>query len=348
MGNIAVWQFIGLALTLLLGFSARWLVQFTISFLKYLLRHSNSPWRDRILEAGRKPLGLAITSIIWLLCIHLLQFEGLPLRLMILFCKLLLTISLIWIASALCDLFKTFLSNFPLANGQPLDPQISQLISRCLKIFVLVTGILLGAQNLGIEVFSVLAGLGIGGLALALAAKDTLANLFGSIMIMIDRPFRLGHSIRIHNLEGVVEDIGFRSTRIRSPENALISIANSELALATITNLSLRPSRRIVTTLGLTYNTKPEQLRQFIQEIHALLKQSPLTQDEKNTVTFKHFAASSLDLELIFFIHTDDNQVELEERQKIYLGILELAEKLQLSFAFPTQTLHIESTAPKT
>src|SRR5690606_2130508 len=142
-------------------------------------------------------------------------------------------------------------------------------------IFVVVVGALVGAQNLGIEVFSVLAGLGIGGLAVALAARDSLANFFGSIMIMVDRPFRVGHWIISKGEEGIVEDIGFRSTKIRTFYNSVVSIPNSELAIAPVDNMGLRRFRRVRTTIGVTYDTPPEKIEAFLEGIKNIIKANP-------------------------------------------------------------------------
>src|SRR5208282_6321776 len=116
---------------------------------------------------------------------------------------------------------------------------------------------------LGFPAYSVLAGLGVGGLAVALAARDSLANLLGSMLIMFEKPFRVGHLIRVSGSEGTVEDVGFRSTRIRTADNSLISIPNNSVVNATVENLSLRPMRRQRFFVGLTYAAAPEQLEQF-------------------------------------------------------------------------------------
>jgi MscS family membrane protein len=339
LGGIAIWQIIGLILPMLLGLTARHIVRSSAGLIKWVYRNNPSPWHDRILTTTIKPLGLALTSGIWLVSIHLLGFDGLMLKWMTFLLKLLLTFSIIWISSSLCDLLKNHLLEYSRRNEHFMDEQIAILIARSLKIFSVVILALLGAQNMGIEVFSVLAGLGIGGLALALAAKDTLANLFGSIMIMIDRPFRVGHLISVAGKEGVVEDIGFRSTRIRTPYHSVISIPNSELAIAAADNLSMRRIRRSISTLSFSHDTRPDLLKTFITAIEGLLEKNPVVDADKSLVCLHNFSPNSLDIQLTLFLKTENPKVEAEQRQSLFLEILTLAHTLNLTFSSTTPNL---------
>ena len=133
-------------------------------------------------------------------------------------------------------------------------------------------GILIVLQNMGVNVFSLLAGLGLGGLAFALAAKDTAANLFGSIMILTDRPFKIGDWVKMDGVEGTVEEIGFRSTRVRTFYNSLITIPNATIANVQIDNLGVRQYRRTTATLGVTYDTSMEKMNQFVEGIRKIIE----------------------------------------------------------------------------
>src|SRR5262249_36537275 len=134
-----------------------------------------------------------------------------------------------------------------------------------------------GATELGFPAYSVLAGLGVGGLAIALAARDSLANFLGSVLIMFEKPFRVGQIIRVSGSEGTVEEVGFRSTRIRTPDNSLISIPNNVVVNATVENLSLRPRRRQRMIVQITYDASAEQMSQFVEGIEQILTDHPLT-----------------------------------------------------------------------
>ena len=196
---------------------------------------------------------------------------------------------------------------------------------------------------MGMDVASLIAGLGIGGLAFALAAKDTLANLLGSVMIMIDRPFRIGDYILAKGVEGTVEEIGFRSTRIRTPHNSLLSIPNSELVLANIDNMGGRLHRRARDVLGLDCSTRPEQVEAFCAGIRAVLQTMPLVKQDAITVAFTTMGASSLDILINYHLTVSTWNEELEQRQSVLIQIMDLAKKQGISFAYPTQTLHIGS-----
>ena len=186
------------------------------------------------------------------------------------------------------------------------------------------------------------AGLGVGGLAVALAARDSLANLLGSILIMIEKPFRVGHQIRVSGTEGTVEDVGFRSTRIRTLDNSLISIPNNTVVNATVENLSLRVMRRQRLTIQVTYDTSREKLEELVAGIKQLITDHPLTSKTNFYVRFNDFGESSLNILVYFYIETTDRSTELEVREQVLLQIMDLAKRLTIDFAFPTRTLVIE------
>jgi MscS family membrane protein len=208
---------------------------------------------------------------------------------------------------------------------------------------VIAIGLLIqGSYELGFPAYSVLAGLGVGGLAVALAARDSLANLLGSILIMFEKPFRVGHVIRVSGTEGTVEDVGFRSTRIRTPDNSLISIPNNAVVNATVENLSLRAMRRQRFFVQITYDTPREKVEQLADRIKQLIADHPLTDKTNFQVRLNNFSDSSLDILVIFHLTVTDYTSELKEREDILLHIMDIAKDLDIEFAFPTRTLHIE------
>src|ERR1700731_238544 len=200
-----------------------------------------------------------------------------------------------------------------------------------------------GAYELGFPAFSVLAGLGRGGLAVALAARDSLANLLGSMLIMIEKPFRIGHVVRVAGSEGTVEDVGFRSTRIRTADNSPISIPNNSVVNATVENLSLRMMRRQRFLIQVTYDTPREKLEELISGIKQLIADHPITNKTNFNVRFNDFGESSLNILVYFHIETTDYSAELAAREEILLQIMDVAKQLGIDFAFPTRTLVIEA-----
>lgn len=212
-------------------------------------------------------------------------------------------------------------------------------IKKSLIALILILGVLLAAQSLGADVKAFLAGLGIGGLAFALAAQDTLANVFGSVVVAIDQPFRVGESVQIGAYTGTVEDIGLRSTKLRTPQRTLIAIPNKTVAQEAINNFGRMPQRRVEMTIGITYGSTPGQIEALLRDIRELLKNTPEVHQEFIAVNFVNFGACSLDLQIIYFTANPDLLKSLELRERINLAIMKLVAANGLSFAFPTQTI---------
>jgi MscS family membrane protein len=228
-----------------------------------------------------------------------------------------------------------------------LDGQLIRLGSRLVGIVAAVGCLIKGADELGFPAYSVLAGLGVGGLAVALAARDSLANLLGSLVIMFEKPFRVGHHIRLSGTEGVVEDVGFRSTRIRTPDSSLISIPNNSVVNMTVENVSIRPVRRQRFFVGLTYDTPRETMEAMVAGIRQIILDHPLTDKKNLQVSFNAFNDSSLDILVLFNLNVSDYASELAGRQEVLLQIMALAEDHDVSFAFPSRTLYLEGESSK-
>jgi MscS family membrane protein len=227
-----------------------------------------------------------------------------------------------------------------------VDDILVPMVSRALKIVTIAFGLLFVAQNLNIDITSLLAGLGLGGLAFALAAKDTVANLFGSLTVLIDRPFQIGDWVVIGSHEGTVEEIGFRSTRIRTFYNSKITVPNSNLVNVPVDNLGARRFRRVKCMISIEYDTLPEKIEAFCEGIRELIRRHPYTRKDYYMVYFNEFADSSLNILLYAFHITPDWATELRERHRLFVDIVRLAKQLEIGFAFPTRTLHVASVPP--
>ncbi|MDO8545714.1 MAG: mechanosensitive ion channel family protein [Opitutaceae bacterium] len=214
-------------------------------------------------------------------------------------------------------------------------------IKKSVLTTLLVLGVLLTVQSLGYDVKAILTGLGIGGLAFALAAQDTLANFFGAIVVAIDQPFKIGEFVRIGGNVGGVEDIGLRSTRIRLIDKSLMVIPNKTVAAETITNLSRFTQRRTEQVIGLTYDTKPEQMDAMVEEMKKIILAEAEVDPTSVMVFFRDFSASSLDLWVVYVAKDPDFQKYMRLRQRINLAFMRAVESRGLSFAFPTQTVHL-------
>lgn len=214
-------------------------------------------------------------------------------------------------------------------------------IKKTLLTVFMVLGVLLTIQGLGYDVKAILAGLGIGGLAFALAAQDTIANIFGAIVVAVDQPFKIGETVRIGQNVGGVEDIGLRSTRIRLADKSLMVIPNKTVAAETITNLSRFTRRRVEQVIGLTYDTKPQQLEEIVAEIRRIVTSQPEVDAPGVMVYFRDLSASSLDIWVVYETPDPDFQKSMQVKQRINLLVMKAVEDRGLSFAFPTQTVHL-------
>ncbi|MCX7097808.1 MAG: mechanosensitive ion channel family protein [Methylococcales bacterium] len=219
-----------------------------------------------------------------------------------------------------------------------IDSQLIRLMLRLVTIIAAIAILVKGADRIGLPAYSVLAGLGVGGLAVALAAQQTLANLLGSLIIMFEKPFAVGHAIKLKDFEGTVENVGFRSTRIRTTSNSVVTIPSSLLVNSPIDNMALRQYRQVKTVLNLTYDTPRETLEDFLEGIKHILLVHPDTRKDNIQAVLYDLGPDSLSILLNFFVRVPDRSTELNERQRVLLDILSLAEAKGIRFTLPTQS----------
>ena len=306
-------------------------------------------WAARSASAGRwadllRPFSLVmVTPAVALILADVLRISGAVYQVVTLSLWALFFLALtwtVWVAGG--AVAESVIARERLIAGS-IDSQLIRLVLRLLTIVLAVAILVAGADRVGLPAYSVLAGLGVGGLAVALAAQQTLANLLGSIIIMIEKPFAIGHWIKLKDLEGTVEDIGFRSTRIRTFYDSLVTIPSSQLVSSTVDNMELRAYRQVKTVLNLTYDTPARKIEDFAEGIRHIIQAHPNTRKDVIQVVLNDFGPHSLDILMNFFLQVPDRMSELVARQSILLDILRLAEAMEVRFAFPTQTVHIES-----
>ncbi len=225
------------------------------------------------------------------------------------------------------------------ANG--IDANMLRVLFRVLSAVVAVTLVFIGAERLGIPIIPLLAGLGVGGLALALAAQPTIENLIGGIMLYSDRPVRVGDLCEFGSLRGRVENIGLRSTRIRSIDRKLITVPNAEFAKMNLVNFSMRDRMMLRTTIGLRYETTPEQLRYVLAKVRELLIAHPRILPVPLRVRFIGFGAYSLDIEIFAFANTRLFPEFSAIREDILLRVIDTIKEAGTDFAFPSQTAYL-------
>jgi MscS family membrane protein len=251
------------------------------------------------------------------------------------------------VAYRLVDIFGIYMMKVAEKTESTLDDQLVPLLRKVLKTFVIIIGALFVLINLNISIIPFITGISIGGLALALAAQDTIKNFFGSLMIFIDKPFQIGNWITSGEIDGEVEEVGLRSTRVRTFRNSLVYVPNGKLADSTIDNHGLRVYRRFYTTLAITYDTPARLIEVFIEGLNKIVENHPHTRKDKYHIFMNDFGDSSLNIMFYIFFQAPNWALELKYRHEIIIQILRLAEDLNVRFAFPTRTLHMETFPDK-
>ncbi len=250
---------------------------------------------------------------------------------------------LLWFALRLTDnLTSVWLTRAESTEGT-YDDQLVPIVRTSGKVVLVIVAVIMIIQNSGGDVGSLLAGFGIGGIAVAMASKDAIANIFGSVVIFVDRPFQIGDWVEIGGQEGTVEEVGLRVTRIRTFANSLITVPNSQLTTTAINNWSRMEKRRIKLTLGLTYDAGADQIEAAVDAIRDVLRNDERIAQDFFLVNFTDFGPSSLDIFVYCFTRTVRWDEYMQVRQEVLLAFMRRMESLGLGFAFPTQSLHIES-----
>ncbi len=260
-------------------------------------------------------------------------------------CRTLFVLAIGWFTFRLVDVIEFFLLRWTAKTDTLLDDQLVPLIRKTLRLFVIIMLGLFIAQNiLGLKIGTLVAGLGIGGLAFALAAKDTLSNLFGSMTIFSDRPFHLGDRIKISGHDGIVEEVGFRSTRIRTLMGHQVVIPNATVANEFVENIGRRPYLKRTFEVGLTYDTTPDKLRRGVEIIHEMFDahKEHFDPDTNARVHFTDFAACSLNISICYWFAKVDWEAYLQFNHEFNMELLQRFNDEGLEFAFPTQTLYVK------
>lgn len=251
--------------------------------------------------------------------------------------------SLFWSLYRVVNIFSDFVDEYQGKIANRLSADLALFLIKTVKIVLIVMGFVVIVQEWGYNFTGFLASLGLGGLAFALAAKDTAANLFGSLVIFSDKPFDVGDWIQTPSVEGTVESIGIRSTRVRTFAKALVAVPNATLANSAITNWSRMTMRRIKMTVGLTYSTNSTQMQNILNEIREMLRNDPDINQQTILINFTDFQDSALGIFCYFFTNTTNWQEYLMVRERINLSIMKIVEDNGASFAFPSQSVYIES-----
>jgi len=315
----------------------------TIKVLQPLTKQTKTYYDDRILSALKGPIAFVFIIIGVRLFFALLFLETDFVNKVI---DSMITYNVFLVLYALVHALRGIIYHFTERFNPELSHEMGNFLLTIIRGIILVIGLAAILQIWGINVGALIAGLGVGGLALALAAKDTAANLFGSIALLLDKSIRIGEWIKIDGVEGVVEDIGMRTTKIRSFKKSLITLPNQVIANSPIENFSRRGIRRIKMNIGLTYQSQSQQIEKIILEIKTMLRNHKgIAQKETMLVNFTTFEESSLNILIYTFTNTSNWENFLEIKENVNLKIMKIIEENNATFAFPSQSIYIEEVA---
>jgi len=257
--------------------------------------------------------------------------------------SILYLIAFVRIGLRFADYLGLILCKRALNTESKIDDQIIPFAIDFSKITVYIFAVFYLLGNIfNVNVTSLAAGLGIGGLAIAMASKESLENLLGSFTIFFDKPFTVGDIISIGSITGVVEKVGFRSTRIKTFDRSIVTVPNKNLISAELDNLGLRKVRRAKFTIGLTYDSSIDQIKSVVADIQKMLNEHEMT-NEESIVRFQEFGASSLDILVIFFVKSHKWEDFVDTKQDINYKIMEIVESHKCDFAFPSTTVYLQN-----
>lgn len=337
-----LWKYLAslvyIALALLSARVIDWLVS---GRLRRIATRTANQYDDLLLEVVRGPvkvvafvifLHIGLRAFAWPVTVQDYLSKGL---------RLVVAWSLTYMVVKALDLLLTLWRNRAATRDDTLfNDHLFPVIRRSLKYGVILIAILVTAQNLGLNITSLLAGLSIGGLALGLAAQDTVANLFGAVSIFLDKPCKVGDRIRVDAFDGVVEAIGLRSTRLRNLDGHLVTVPNKTMGNAAITNISLRPNIKTVMNIGITYDTPADRVKLAGDILNEVFRNHPGTADV--WISFNQFADCSLNFLVIHWWNSTDYKAYLSGMQEMNLALKERFDAAGLSFAFPSRTVYLK------
>lgn len=336
------WQWLALPLLALLAWVVgRILSKLTRAVLIRLAQRSRATWDDQLVEHLSRPITAAWALGVFALGSHFLWLTAAG-RLFVDRClSIAIFIVFFWALLRALDTLKEAVAGSLWAAARPGSRALLPLINRVAKVLVLAVAVVAVLSELGYPVASLIAGLGIGGLAVALAAQKTVENLFGAFSIGVDQPFREGDFVKVEDFVGTVESIGLRSTRFRTLDRTMITLPNGKLAEMRVENYAARDRFRMAAAIGLVYSTTPAQMRTVLQQLEAAIRAHPKNWPDAVTVRFSGLGASSLDIDVMAWFQTADWAEFQGVRQELLLQFMEIVERAGSSFAFPTRTLHV-------
>ena len=342
------WKYLASLIYIVLAFYVAKLLDFVIGvWLKRWAEKTETKYDDLVLELLRGPVKVVAFVIFLHIGLSVFQWPETAQKFLSRGLVVVVACSITYVALKVVDLLIGLWRENIAASGESneLAVQLLPLARKFAKVVVLIAAVLTTAENLHIPITSLLAGLSVGGLALGLAAQDTVANMFGAVAIFLDKPFHIGDMIKVESVQGTVENIGLRSTRIRNLDGHLVAIPNKTMGNSIITNITRRPTIRTEMNLGLTYDTSVEKVKRATTILNEVFRGHPKTTDL--VISFNKFMDSALNIFIVHVWSGTDAKEHFAALQELNLQIKQRFDAEGIEFAFPTQTIHLKNGAAK-
>ncbi len=334
-----------LVIAVLLILVLRWLLTaILLRPLRALTRRTDSELDDVLLEASISPLRIAVVGVSLIVTVNLISFGSEVQQIAETFGRTLIIAAVFYLMIKFLDVVSLRPTAFHHVTGLTIPERLLPFLNTVVKFLIIALGAIFVLQELHFDVAALIASLGVVGIGISLASQDTVSNMFGFAAIVSDNPFKVGDFIKTPNVTGIVESVGVRSTRVRQLDQALVTVPNNVLSNAVVLNWSRLEKRRLDITLNFTYSTTSDQIRAAVIEIRDLLKRAENIDPESVIVHFVDLSSSSLDVRVICQILLADWKEFTALKESLMLDIMSVSEGLGIDFAFPSQSLYIEST----
>ena len=344
--NLYLWQVIAILIGLLFVVSA---YQVLVSLSKQMLRRFATKGKDSYdqIDALAGPLSVMLLILLFRLIIFHLALPLPVYNTLFEYIRSLLNFIIMILCYRLVEVAAAYMHQKTIEKKIDFNLVLLPMAKVTLRVLIVIVGLLFTLQSLRFDIKGLLTGVGIGGLGFALASQDTIKNFFGSLVILTDKPFDVGDFIVSGNIDGKVEEIGFRSTRIRTSQGSTIYVPNGKLSDSHINNHGLRQYKGFTTSIAIAYNTPLVVIETFIEGLQKLAAHHPSTREGKYFVALYDIQASVLAIKFEVKFNVTDYATELQSRHELLSGIIKLAESLSIPLSFPTQTLHMETFPEK-
>jgi MscS family membrane protein len=340
--GIPLWQYCASLIYIFLAFYISKLLDFlTRVWLKHWAKRTSTKFDDLLLDLLNGPTKVIAFVIFLRIGLEVFSWPATVRNFLGKGFTVIVAVSLTYTVLKFIDLVMGYWKDRTKVEAdRTFDEQLFPIVRKSLKVFAMVVATLVTLDNIGVNITAAIASLSIGGLAVGLAAQDTLANLFGAVAVFVDKPFRIGDMIELDGVKGNVEGIGMRSTRVRNLDGHLITVPNKTMGNATITNVTERQNIKTEMNLGVTYDTSPEKLRRALTILEEVYRGHAMTQDL--ILSFNKFADSSLNIFIVHWWKGTDNRAYLAGVQELNLIIKERFDAEGIGFAFPSQTVYLK------